>query len=130
MALFTTADEVAKGQYFWQALVAGWRLPFDLAKSGGTLLPHGNDVGIVVIKQQLDDGEERWIVQFKGLPADNVLLEASLTGDMSFIHASASGMALDEVGAVDTLRLYIPVVHGEWQQHCSPPNPLEDEQDV
>lgn len=129
MNLFSTLDALAKGRYFWKALVDGCRSPFDLSLHGGTLLPSVNEVGIIVVKQQGDDGEERWIVQLQ-LPSDNILLEAFLTADMDFIHANASGMALDEVGAVDTLRLYIPVSRNEWQQNCSPHDPLEDEQDV
>jgi hypothetical protein len=130
MGIFTTCDAVAEGQFFWKSLQKDWPFPFDITNSGEALLLIGNIARIVIVKQPLDDGDERWFVEVKEPDSDDVLLAVLLTADMSFIHASAVGMPLDEVGAVDTLKLFALADCGEWQQGRFPQDPLEDEQHV
>lgn len=127
MDMFTTCDAVALGQFFWKSLQKDWPLPFDITKSGEALLPCGMYSSIVIARQVLDGGDERWLVEVKESTSGNMLLTVLLAADMSFIHGSSIGMALDEVAAVGTLKLFALVDCGEWQQGCFPQDPLQDE---
>lgn len=126
--LYKTVDAINQGRFFWTALLAMWPMPFEIGKTDVVVLSFDDDdLTLLVCKEDRVDGVERRVLQVREKGGDDPLLEVRMTPEMDYINGNAFGMAVDEIGAVNTLNMVVPQLGGTWE--LSPADVLLEEGD-
>lgn len=115
--MYETVDLLNKGRYFWETLAQTWPMPFQMSGTDYAVLGREDgDLSLVVCKSERPDDLERTFVQVFEKNSKSPAFEATLTSTLNFVSASLRESLLDEIGAVDALALFGPLISGEWMQ--------------
>lgn len=118
--MFTTADALAQGCFFWRALVGVWPIPFEIGEADYAVLDFEKfDVSIVVCKRDYAYNDLRYSVQLWQHASGDVgvvALDVYMDEQLQFLSGATSDMALDEVAAVTALQLLMPGLGGSWSR--------------
>ena len=116
--MFHTADALGAGRFFWQSLLKLRRPPYDcvMSRRSATLLDSGRGLALVLVpSDEMEPKEEcRVSVQLLKVSTNEMLVDATLSGDLQYLHGKALGLPADELAAAETLSMYANGLRGDW----------------
>lgn len=116
--MYDTINSLSRGGVFWGVVVNQWPLPFSLGELDGVVLAMGSDEGLVLVLVPSErlDSSDCLNLQLRDRRKDQIYLAVTITREGRFIAGAHNGEAIDELGAVDALALYVPLIRGQWER--------------
>lgn len=120
--MFATLDALSRGNFFWEYVVNKWPAlsvasGAGLSQTIGQRLRGHDGFEFVLSPVRRLDGEDHLVFTVYAPGIRMVRLMVSLSADGCFLAGSHCGCAIDEIGAVNALALYVPFVQGEWSMN-------------
>ncbi|KVV07429.1 hypothetical protein WK77_16715 [Burkholderia ubonensis] len=84
----------------------------------GVVLAMGSEEGLVLVLVPSErlDGPDCLNLQLKDRRENKIYLAVTITREGRFVAGAHNGETIDELGAVDALALYVPLIRGQWER--------------